>query len=225
MKEVKPKLTVKGVGKASLSPDQTVIDITIESRDMDYNKTSDMQHEKTAELKNALTELGFDISKLKTSNFNVTTNYENVQTDNGRWERKFAGYIGTHHLSLKFGFDTEKLKWIISAITSCKNANPAFNISFDVKDKESVNDKLLELAVSDAMKKANVLSSAANVDLGAIMSISYNNEDTNFVSPTAMHSTLYRGIDCGKEAAPDISFEPESIQARAEVTVVWEIKA
>ncbi len=222
MKEA--KLTVKGIGKISLSPDQTVIDITIESKDMDYNKTADMQHEKTQELKNALTELGFDISKLKTSNFNVNTNYENIQTDNGRWERKFAGYIGTHHLSLKFGFDTEKLKWIISAITSCKKANPTFNISFDVKDKESVNDKLLELAVSDAMKKAAVLSSAANVDLGGILSIDYDNEDVNYASPTTMHSTLYRGMDCGKESAPDISFEPESIQARAEVTVVWEIK-
>ncbi|MDE6580634.1 MAG: SIMPL domain-containing protein [Ruminiclostridium sp.] len=222
MKET--KLTVKGIGKASLSPDQTVIDITIESRDMDYNKTADMQHEKTQELKNALTELGVDISKLKTSNFNVNTNYENVQTDNGRWERKFAGYIGTHHLSLKFDFDTDKLKWIISAITSCKKANPTFNISFDVKDKESVNDKLLELAVTDAMKKAAVLSSAANVDLGVILNIAYDNEEVNFVSPTTMHSTLYRGMDCGKESAPDISFEPESIQARAEVTVVWEIK-
>ncbi|MDE6725619.1 MAG: SIMPL domain-containing protein [Ruminiclostridium sp.] len=222
MKEA--KLTVKGIGKISLSPDQTVIDITIESRDMDYNKTVDMQHEKTQELKNALTELGVDISKLKTSNFNVNTNYENIQTDNGRWERKFAGYIGTHHLSLKFGFDTEKLKWIISAVTSCKKANPIFNISFDVKDKESVNDKLLELAVSDAMKKAAVLSSAANVDLGGILSIDYDNEDVNYASPTTMHSTLYRGMDCGKESAPDISFEPESIQSRAEVTVVWEIK-
>lgn len=222
MKEA--KLTVKGIGKISLSPDQIVIDITIESRDMDYNKTVDMQHEKTQELKNALTELGVDISKLKTSNFNVNTNYENIQTDNGRWERKFAGYIGTHHLSLKFGFDTEKLKWIISAVTSCKKANPTFNISFDAKDKESVNDKLLELAVSDAMKKAAVLSSAANVDLGGILSIDYDNEDVNYASPTTMHSTLYRGMDCGKESAPDISFEPESIQARAEVTVVWEIK-
>ena len=222
MKEA--KLTVKGIGKISLSSDQTVIDITIESRDMDYNKTVDMQHEKTQELKNALTELGVDISKLKTSNFNVNTNYENIQTDNGRWERKFAGYIGTHHLSLKFGFDTEKLKWIISAVTSCKKANPIFNISFDVKDKESVNDKLLELAVSDAMKKAAVLSSAANVDLGGILSIDYDNEDVNYASPTTMHSTLYRGMDCGKESAPDISFEPESIQSRAEVTVVWEIK-
>lgn len=222
MKEA--KLTVKGIGKISLSPDQTVIDITIESRDMDYNKTVDMQHEKTQELKNALTELGIDISKLKTSSFNVNTNYENIQTDNGRWERKFVGYIGTHHLSLKFGFDTEKLKWIISAVTSCKKANPTFNISFDVKDKESVNDKLLELAVSDAMKKAAVLSSAANVDLGGILSIDYDNEELNYASPTTMHSTLYRGMDCGKESAPDISFEPESIQARAEVTVVWEIK-
>lgn len=217
------RLTVKGVGKISLSPDQTVIDITIESNDADYNRVADLQHEKTVELKNALSEIGFDISKLKTSSFNINTNYENVQSDNGRWERKFVGYIGTHHLSLKFDLDTEKLKWIISAITSCKKANATFHISFDVKDRESVSDKLLELAVNDAIKKAAVLSAAANVDLDNILSITYNNEDADFISPTSMHSTVYRGMDCCKEAAPDISFEPESIQARSEVTVVWEI--
>lgn len=219
------ELTVKGVGKISLPADQIIIDMTIESKHEDYNTVTDLQHQKTEEVKNAVEDLGFDRSRLKTSSFNVTTDYENVQNDNGRWERKFAGYRAVHCLSLKFDFDTEKLKWIISAITSCKKASPTFNISFTVKDREETCEKLLELAVKDAVKKAAVLSSAANVELGNIMSITYNDQAADFYSATNIASQLYRGVDNAREAACDIPITPENIRSQLEVTVVWEITA
>lgn len=220
------RLTVQGVGKISLPPDQIVIKMTVESKDKDYNTVTEKQFEKTEELKNAVAEVGFDSDKLKTAQLNVNADYENVQNEKGIWERKFAGYCCTHCLSLEFGFDTEKLKWIISAITSCKNANPSFNIAFTVKDKEETHNKLLELAVRDAVEKAAVLSAAANVNLGDIISISYGSRnEEEFISPTNMTSALYKTADCARGAAADISIQPENVCSQLDVTVVWEIKS
>lgn len=218
-------LTVKGLGKISLAPDQIEINITVESKDNDYNAVTDRQFEKTEEIRNALEELGLDKSKLKTSNLKVSPEYKNVQNDKGVWERQFEGYKCTHNLSLKFGFDMEKLKWIISAITSCKKAAPVFNITFSVKDKEETTDKLLEAAVNDAVKKAAVLSEAAGLVLGNVLSIDYNSRDIDFCSPTNMYSSVYRGVGGADESASDMYIEPENIHSQAEVTVVWEIVA
>lgn len=218
-------LTVKGIGKISLSPDQIVIDITVESKDIEYSAVTNQQFEKTEEIKNAIAEIGFDKSKIKTSSLDVNTDYENVQNDNGKWEKQFKGYVCTHHLSLTFDFDTEKLKWMISAITSCKEANPTFSVSFTVKDKEETTNKLLEAAVHDAAKKAAVLSNASGIALGDVLNITYNNDDAQFISPTNLRTNLYRVASCDGGAVPEMSIEPENIQSRLEVTLVWEIVA
>lgn len=218
-------LTVKGLGKISLPPDQIEINITVESKDNDYSTVTDKQFEKTEEIRNALAELGLDKSRLKTSDINVSAEYKSVQNDNGTWERRFDGYKCSHHLSLKIGFDTEKLKWVISAIVSCKKAAPVFNIIFSVKDKEEASDKLLEAAVNDAVKKAAVLSEAAGLVLGNVISIDHNSSDMDFRSPTNMFSSVSRGADGAGESVSDMYIEPENIHSQAEVTVVWEIVA
>lgn len=218
-------LTVKGLGKISLPPDQIEINITVESKDTDYNTVTDKQFKKTEEIRNALVELGLDKTKLKTSNLNVSPEYKNVQNDKGVWEREFEGYKCSHRLSLKFGFDAEKLKWIISAITSCKKAAPIFNITFSVKDKDETTEKLLEAAVNDAVKKAAVLSDAAGLVLGNVLSIDYNSKDIDFCSPTNMYSSVCRGVGGTDELASDMYIEPEKIYSQAEVTVIWEIVA
>lgn len=218
-------LTVKGLGKISLPPDQTEINITVESKDKDYNTVTERQFEKTEEIRNALAELGLDKSRLKTSNLNVSAEYRNVQNDNGAWERKLEGYKCSHNLSLKIDFDAEKLKWVISAISSCKNAEPVFSIVFSVRDKEGTSDKLLEAAVNDAVKKAAVLSEAAGLVLGNVLSIDYNSRDIDFRSPTNMLSSVSEGADCAGRSVSDMYIEPENIYSQAEVTVVWEIVA
>lgn len=217
------RLTVQGVGKISLPPDRIVIEMSVETKDKDYNTVTDKQFEKTEEIKNAVAEVGFDRDKLKTAKFEVNADYENVQNDKGGWERKFVGYRCAHCLSLKFDFDIEKLKWVISAITACKNANPSFTISFTVKDREETYNKLLELAIKDAVGKAAVLSAAANVNLGDIVSINYGSQEEDFISPTGMAAALYKTADCARGAAADISIQPEDIRSELNVTVVWEI--
>lgn len=216
------KLTVKGVGKTQLKPDQIEVKITIESQSKDYNSVTKEQAEKTEEVKNAIGELGFSKSKIKTSDLIVETAYENVQDEKGRWIREFSGFRCVHNLSLQFGFDSEKLHWIISAVSSCKKASPAFSISFNVKNTDSARDKLLEMAVQDAVSKAAVISSAANINLGEIINISYGDEEPEFNSPSYMRSAKTLVGECDA-ASTGISVTPQYISSSLSVVITWEI--
>lgn len=214
-------ITVKGLGRESIAPDQTVITITLEAADKDYSAVSSLGSEQTAELKEALEGSGFEKGCLKTASFNIDTEYESYQTEKGNWERRFKGYRCRHVLTLKFDSGADALNNAVNAITCCKSSAPLFNIQFDVKDREQFTDSLLQRAVKDAKHKAEVIAAAAGMKLGELRDISYLPENISIVSPTAANAELYRGAAAREAAVVDI--EAEDIEGKAEVTVVWEI--
>lgn len=215
-------MTVTGVGKAELDADMIVISIDVETTDKDYSEATKHQKEKIAELTAALVWVGFEEKQLTTASYGVDTRYENVQTGTGVWKKDFVGYCCSQNLNLKFPHDGAKLSKAITAITSCQKANPSFTVNFTVKDKDKAADKLLEAAIKDAVRKAKVMSKAASLAMGEIQEISYNPQETDFVSPTRFnaHKALCRGADSGDEA---VGINPEKIKSSLNVTLTWEI--
>lgn len=215
-------ITVKGLGRERMAPDQTVIAITLKASDKDYSTVSSLGAEQTAELKEALEGNGFEKGCLKTSSFVIDTEYENCQTEKGDWERRFKGYCCRQSLSLKFDMDNAVLNNAVKIITSCKKSAPTFNIEFTVKDREQYTDLLLQRAVKDAKHKAEVIAAAAGVKLGALLDISYNPEGvTVFASNTLVYCDKYRGASEAENAG--IEAEAEDIESQLDIKAVWEI--
>jgi len=212
-------VTVKGTGKESLKPDKITISLTLTSKSTDYAALTCLEAEKSEELTKAFMELGFERETLKTSSFNIQTEYENYEDENRVWKRRFSGYSVNHGLSLSFDYDMNLLNGVISALSSCKKADPAFSVNFEVKDKEAASDRLLKLAVKDAKRKAEAIAEAADLSLTEIESIVYGENEPIFASPTALKRNagsveLYRG-------AAEIDVTPEDIVSEMSVTVVW----
>lgn len=216
-------ITVTGLGRESIAPDQIVINITLEARDGDYSAVNALQSEQARELKEAAEQMGFEKGCLKTASFSIDTEYENCQTEKGNWARQFKGYCCRHTMTLKFGSDKDALNSAVKAITSCKKSTPTFNIQFTVKDKEQFTDILLQKAVKDAFHKAEVIASASEMKLGSLISISYLPESVSVISPTAARAELYRSASLNDNAGVEI--EAENIEGKAEIKAVWEILA
>lgn len=100
-------ITIKGVGKLSLKPDQVVVSLTLNATDKNYDKTMDTAAKHLEQLRGALVGIGFTKDDLKTTNFNVNTEYESERDKNGNYKRIFIGYSVTHQLKLEFGFDSQ----------------------------------------------------------------------------------------------------------------------
>ena len=66
-------ITVKGVGKASASPDYVTLSIVLESFNENYDSAMDLAEAHIQELTAALVGYVFEKEALKTTNFNVRT--------------------------------------------------------------------------------------------------------------------------------------------------------
>ena len=213
-------ITVKGVGKATVKPDQVEIRMTLSAKDMVYEKSMSMAAEQIDSLKRAFEEAGFGEGSLKTTNFDIRTVYDSVRDRDRNYVSVFSGYECTHNLKLVFDFDTKRLSAALGAIADSR-VNPKINIDFTVKNPAAVNELILQDAAANARRKAEVLCAASGVKLGDLICIDYNWGEITYIS-----QAKYAMEDCimAAAAAPcDIDIDPDDIDAGDTATFVWEI--
>ena len=213
-------ITVKGTGSVSVKPDLTVITLSLESVRKDYDTAMEQAAQKLEALQEALAAVGFAGTDIKTTGFNVRTEYESERDMNGNYRSVFKGYCCRHDLSLSFDFDTALLSKVLSAVASCLS-EPELNIRFSVKDPAAVNEALLEDAARNARQKAGILAAASGVELGELLSIDYSWGELNLYSDTDCNIPLLPMM--AKEYSVDMDVEPDDIRLRDTATFVWRI--
>ena len=208
-------ITIKGEGKVNAKPDLIILSINLESLDMDYQvlmKTANFQIE---QLREAFAAIGFKKEELKTRDFNVKQKHD---YDRNKEIHVFKGYACEHSLLLKFDFDKKVLGKVITALAE-SGTNPRFVVQYGVKDEEKVKEDLLADAVVNAKRKAEILTTAAKVSLGRLISINY------FWGEIRLYSSTNHYFDmspiCLMENTIDI--EPNDVNIEDSVTMVWEI--
>lgn len=213
-------ITVRGTGNVSLRPDLTVVTMTLRTLDESY----DISMEKSAKMLDALTlsleAAGFAKDQLKTSDYNVSTEYESVRDENGNYRNVFKGYACVLGLKLEFAFDTAVLSKVLSAIAGCV-AEPELTVRFTVSDKENAAEMLLRDASANAKKKAQILADASGVGLGELVSVDYSLGEKDLHSPTNYRMDA-KCMAFGNAVNMDIV--PEDVRIRDTVTFVWSIE-
>ena len=212
------RIKVTGRAKVSCPPDKITVSLTLEAADRDYQKTLDIAAEKLEKVQRAAAAAGFEKKELKTSSFNVTNEYEYVQTETGGSKRKFIGYKCSHRLGIEFDMDMERLGKTLAALSQCE-ANSEFHISCGVKDTDSLKKQLLAQAVRDAAEKAEILAQAADVKLKEIASITCGDIDDNIVSPTTFNQPVAASL-----RSMTLDMTPEDIETEVSVNVEWDIE-
>lgn len=212
-------ITVKGIGRASAKVDYVELSLTLEALSEDYNKAMDIASAQIDEINQAVYAIGFEKGSVKTTNFNVRTQYEQVQDKKGNYKREFVGYNVVHNLKLAFDFDSERLAEVLSVISKCV-CHPRLSIDFTVKDATVINEEMLRTATANARRKAEILCEASGVTLGELVAIDYNWGELDIYSPTSYNSC--------EDAMPlmrckPIDIEPEDIDVNDTVTFVWAI--
>ena len=215
-------ITVKGIGNVSAAPDYVVISMSLEAQSMNYDETLELAAKKIEYLNSSLVEIGFEKKSVKTTNFNVRTDYDRVKDNNGNYKSIFSGYICNHRLKVEFDFDTRRLAQTLYAISKCL-ASPELSISFTVKDPTAVNSELLRSATINAKEKARILCEASGVELGELLSIDYNWGELNIVSHTD-YMLEEKCLAMPSSSLADIDIEPDDIDVRDTATFIWEIK-
>ena len=217
------EIAVKGIGQMSVTPDLIELLIRLDSIDLKYEKAMEMASDALESLRNAIVSSGHDKKELKTSQFNISSEVHRYRDDDV-WKEQFMGYKCTQSLKLKFDYDLQTLKKTIGEIAK-SDSKPDIKLFFTVKEPNVIKETLLEKAIDNASRTANILAKAAGVKLGAIKRIDYNWSEVHFYSRTdytvgkALKSSFNEAID-----VPQVmDFEPDDIDARDTASIVWEI--
>lgn len=213
-------ITVKGIGQATAKPDYVVLSMVLQSLHEDYEQAMSIASDKIEQINDALAVIGFENDDLKTTSFNVHTEYERAKNDNGEYISVFKGYSVTHNLKLSFDFDTQTLAKAISALGSC-NAHPQLSIAFTVKDTTAINEEMLRSATINAKRKAEILCEASGVELCDLVSIDYSWGELDVYSHTSF-SCCDETLSASTARA--INIQPDDIQTSDTATFVWNIK-
>ncbi|NLP37563.1 MAG: SIMPL domain-containing protein [Firmicutes bacterium] len=216
---MKRKLTVKGVGKISVKPDLIVVKMELSSLRPDYQETMELAAQSVKALQEAIQAVGFTKEDLKTTNFSLDIHYEKAYDHAGNYKSKFVGYLCEQELKLEFAYDLTLLPAVLAAIAQAP-VNPQLELKFTVKDKTAVQEKLLVKATENARQKAEILTKAAGVSLGKLLSIDYNWSEIQLYSSTRyiMEDNPYV---LAEASVPEI--EPDEINVSDAVTFVWEL--
>lgn len=213
-------IRVTGKSQIKVKPDMTRITMYLEGVLPDYSDTLRKSAADTEMLKNLLAGFGFERSDLKTMDFSIDAEYESYK-DKGTYKQRFVGYKFHHLLKVDFESDNVRLGRVLSALANAP-VKPEIRISYTVKDQETAKNELLGKAVSDAMKKASVLTEAANVALKEIQSIDYSWGEINFeVQP--LNRMLVAKEDMEDSSDYALNIQPDDIEVSDTVTLVWEI--
>lgn len=210
---------VTGTGMLRLRPDTTRVDISLHGTEKEYADAVRRSAEDTEKLKTLLEKLGFARDALKTLNFRVDPRYESYQ-ENNVYKQRLVGYEFYHGMKIEFPSDNALLGRVLYALANSE-LTPEFSLSYTVGDKEAAKNRLIGAAVLDAQEKAHVLADAAGVTLGKVLSINYSLAENDFAVRPMAKMAMARNECADSACGYSIDIEPDSIEVRDTVTIVW----
>ena len=210
--------TIKVTGKANLKvvPDQTKVSLTIKGFAKDYSEALAQSARDIKVIKDTISACGINRESLKTENFYVYEKTKTVKDIHGNNIEKQLGYDVTHYMNFKFDNNNELLGLVLAELSKL-SINPRIQIGFTVKDQELYKAQMIELAVKDAKRKANVMANSAEVSLGEILQMDYSYQTINFDTDTYLSMD---GVTVARDVQSfDIDLTPEDMNLTDTITI------
>jgi uncharacterized protein YggE len=205
-------LTVSGTGEATADADMVTIVLGVQTRNESAAGAVADNARMMADSIEALLAAGVPEDEIKTSGFSI---YPTRDWIDGKLSDKVVFEVSNQvTITLDLTDEVDVGEVLDSAVGA--GANSVESVTFGLRDPTGVQEEALENAVVDAMGKALVISEAAGVTLGRILSISEGG-----ASPVPMaESRVYFAADAGA-ATPIV---PGDVEVTATVTITYEIE-
>ena len=158
-------LSVTGNGTVLVESDLAIVTVGVQETSKDVLEAQSTVNEKIAAIKQALLDAGVEDSEINTDSINIYANYD--YSDN---TEVIVGYTARNSLSVRTT-DMDNVGSLIDAAFAA-GANTLDNVQFTVQDDTQAREQALTMAVEDARRKADVLASAAGLQVASIESIS-----------------------------------------------------
>ncbi len=147
------KVIVNGKGIISAKPDVAYIRLGVYTMNKDVEKSQNENASRVDKVIKALVAAGIKKEEIATNSFSIDQRYD--YKNNG--ERVLVGYEVRNMVTVTVN-DMKRVGKVINTSVAA-GGNQIDGISFDIKDKKSLQEKALKLAMKDAKSKAAVVMS------------------------------------------------------------------
>ncbi|MFT4150527.1 MAG: SIMPL domain-containing protein [Paracoccaceae bacterium] len=163
------RITVTGEGTVQAVPDIATISLGVTTQDASAAGALAANTTALAAVLDRMKAAGIEGRDIQTSNLSVSPNWSNYDSST---PQKITGYTATNMVTVTVR-DLGKLGAVLDkAVTD--GANTLNGLSFGLADMKPALDEARKRAVADALDRARLLTGAAGVGLGQIVSISEN---------------------------------------------------
>ncbi len=207
--ETTAKITVTGQGRVETVPDMATITLGVTQ---DAKAASDAMRatsEAMGQALDSLTALGVEERDIQTSNISLNPVWTGNYNDG---DRRITGYLASNTVRVRVR-DLDALGELMDAVIQ-DGANAFQGLSFGVADPQPLQDEARKNAVSEAMRKAQIMAEAAGLTLGSVRSMS--EAGNTAPRPVMMEMAAARSSDAVPVAAGEVSLS-------ATVTMVFEL--
>jgi len=179
-------LSVSGTGKVTAKPDIVIVNLGVEIEDKTVAAAQQQASQAMSAVMTALTTNGIADKDVQTTNFSIQPVWNYKTGINGNNQRTLEGYQVNNMVSVTIR-DVAKAGSIIDAVAQAGgDLTQVESISFTVDNPNPLYDQARELAVKDAMDKAQKTADLAGVKLGKLI---YVSETGGYHLPTPMFSS------------------------------------
>jgi uncharacterized protein YggE len=206
-------ISVTGTGKVTGVADQVMFTAGVETAAPTVEDAANQNNATTAKLIAALKKAGATDKEIRTSNFQVFPQYENV--DNRR--PRVIGFQVTNSVTVSRRNPTEAGKLLTVALQN--GANQVSGLSFTISDQTALRNRGLQLAFEDARAKAQLLATSAGRSIGRAVTISEGTQPM-FQPPQPM----YGKVAAMEARVSDVPVEQGSEELSFSVSVMFEMK-
>ncbi|APX11879.1 SIMPL domain-containing protein [Tateyamaria omphalii] len=161
-----PVLSVTGEGQVAVAPDMAVISLGVVHVDETAGAAMAQVSSDATALINALSERGVAVRDVQTSQLSVGPVWSAYDSN----ERRITGFEARNTVRVRVR-DLAALGGILDEVLAL-GANTFNGLSFELQDPSAAEAEARAAAVGEAMQKADELSGAAGLTLGAVLSLS-----------------------------------------------------
>ncbi len=208
-------LNLTGSSVISVAPDVASVSFSVSNRNANMATAINETNATIETIKSTLVK-----SNLNISLDNITTSWFNTYPEYSRQERDYnkqatiIGYVVSHQMSVSVD-NIENLNDVINILvdSGAENLN---NVNYSLKNKEEAYNKALELAIANAVSKANTLTKLLNLQNVRLTNI--NESNNNYYPDTfAMES---KAMSDGMGIS-DVNVLPKNIEIRGFVNTTF----
>ncbi len=206
-----PQLVVQADGQVKVNPDQMQMRLGVVTESETAGVALEQNNQQMAAVMQMLEGIGIAYAEMATGQFQVRPEWSRPPRPTpANWQRQIIGYQVSNELLIT----TTQVDLAGKLLSSAQQAgaNQIGGLQFGLADPTAQRQKAIEVATEKAIRKAKTMAAAAGVELGAVQSLSLNQNGGGGQPRLMMASADSVPIATGK------------VEVSAAVTIVYRLK-